>query len=66
MSEKLRPCKSCGHQVSKKAATCPSCGRHNPGGGVSAQVVILTGILGAALAVFIISQAYGAAQMAGL
>lgn len=29
---KLVKCPDCGHQVSRSAASCPSCGRKRPGG----------------------------------
>jgi primosomal protein N' len=48
----LKPCPSCGHQVSEKADTCPSCGRkslsRNPG------VIIVTLLVGITLAAFLV------------
>lgn len=31
----LKSCPDCGHQVSPTAATCPNCGKANPGGSAS-------------------------------
>jgi hypothetical protein len=59
----LKRCKDCGTEVSKRAETCPSCGRQRPGGGVSSAVVILTGLIGSAIAVWLITQASNAASM---
>ena len=61
-TELLQPCKDCGHQVSKKAESCPNCGRQRPGGGVSMGVIILTGIIGVFIAVLLIHSASDAKQ----
>lgn len=45
----LVTCADCGARVSKKAETCPGCGRQRPGGGVSAAVVLSTVIIGLAV-----------------
>jgi hypothetical protein len=54
---KLKPCKSCGHQVAPNAPTCPNCGAKNPGGGITAYriaqilVVLVGGLIVAALVI---------------
>lgn len=50
----LMTCADCGARVSKKAETCPGCGRQRPGGGVSAAVVLSTVILGLAVVGFML------------
>ena len=58
----LKPCKSCGHELSESADTCPSCGRkslnRNPG------VIIATVLIAVALAAFVINGYVGAAHRA--
>ena len=62
MSTTLATCKDCGHQVSRKAETCPQCGRQRPAGGISSTVVLATVIIGLALVAFIVWRAMAAAE----
>lgn len=43
---KMAKCKTCGHDISKKAKTCPSCGEKNPAKKTSAGGVLLLILLG--------------------
>lgn len=51
------PCKDCDAPVSRKAETCPHCGRQRPGGGVSGAVVTATVIIGGALVIIVLALA---------
>ena len=58
MTEALKPCRSCGYQVSKRAVDCPNCGRRMPAGGASGAMVLVTLVVGA-LVLWYVFRMYG-------
>jgi hypothetical protein len=53
----MKKCKDCGTEVSKKADTCPKCGRNRPGGGVGTNVALFTVLVVLALVAFMFVRA---------
>ncbi|MEK3823863.1 MULTISPECIES: hypothetical protein [Paenibacillus] len=67
LSSKLVPCNVCGHEVSKTAIICPSCGESFGRGSTSSIAesmfaMLVLGVLSGALAVFLIIVMFEPAQ----